>query len=42
MDYGLLNALGITIMAVFGLWAFCAAAKRTRKKNGSADGKSDA
>lgn len=22
MDYGLLNALGITLMAAFGLWAF--------------------
>ncbi len=22
MDYGILNAIGITLMAVFGLWAF--------------------
>lgn len=22
LDYGLLNGLGITLMAIFGLWAF--------------------
>jgi hypothetical protein len=34
MDYGLLNALGIMVMAVFGLWAFYAAAsgKSDRKR----------
>jgi hypothetical protein len=32
MDYGLLNALGITLMAVFGLWAFYAASGKSGRK----------
>jgi hypothetical protein len=38
MDFGLLNGLGITLMAVFGLWAFYVAAKKSgRKKSGRGD-----
>lgn len=33
MDYGLLNGIGITLMAIFGLWAFYRAyAMRKRNK----------
>jgi hypothetical protein len=32
MDYGLLNALGITLAAVFGLWAFYVAARKSGRK----------
>jgi hypothetical protein len=38
MDYGFWNALGITLMAVFGLWAFYAGGKKPgRKKGGDKD-----
>lgn len=36
MDYGLLNAIGITVMAAFGLWIFQYALKKygaIQKKN---------
>ena len=32
MDILTLNAVGITVMAIFGLWAFYRAAKITKKK----------
>lgn len=32
MDVLTLNAVGITVMAVFGLWAFYRAAQITKKK----------
>lgn len=32
MDYGLLNALGITIMMVFGLWAYHQGYKKRHNK----------
>jgi hypothetical protein len=31
MDYGLLNAIGITVMCVFGLWAFYVAGSKFGK-----------
>ncbi len=33
MDYGLLNTLGITLMALVGLWAFQYAHARIHKDN---------
>jgi hypothetical protein len=37
MDYGLLNALGITVMAVLGLWAFYAASGKPGRKRRKPD-----
>lgn len=33
MDYGLLNAIGMTAMALFGLWAIGASMRRHCVKN---------
>lgn len=33
LDYGTLNAIGITILAGFGLWAFQYAMRKQREKD---------
>lgn len=33
LDYGTLNAIGITILAAFGLWAFQYAVRKQREKD---------
>lgn len=37
MDYGLLNAIGITILAAFGLWAFQRGMNIEKKKRDEKD-----
>jgi hypothetical protein len=39
MDTLTMNAVGITIMAIFGLWAFCRGAKITQKRRHEDDKK---
>lgn len=33
MDIGLWNAVGITVMAIFGLWAFSRSGNGAQKRN---------
>ena len=41
MDVQTLNAVGITVMAVFGLWAFYRAAQITKKRRRDDEQKND-